>query len=145
MQFTKIVHLIGGEKILITEKECEDLVNLINKKPEGFVKIQNSLVNKISIAYIGDHSSTTDIKKTNNANLETKLKLEGKEDLLELKKEKERQIAIKSALESEQIDEAELRAYLNSPDEPAQLMTAEESARGDAEYWTDELGNKHYS
>jgi hypothetical protein len=145
MQFTKIVHLIGGEKILITEKECDELVKMINEKPEGFVKIQNSLINKLSVAYIGNHDATADIKKLDNANLERKLKLAGRDDVLEKKKLEEKRIAIESAMKQEEISEADLRVYLCSSDKPAELMTAEESARGDAEYWVDELGEKHYS
>ena len=77
MQFTKIVHLIGGEKILITEAECLALVDLINKSPQGFVKIQNSLINKSSIAYIGDHHATNYLKKMELAQEKTNLKITG--------------------------------------------------------------------
>lgn len=147
MQFTKIVHLIGGEKILITEKECEALKKLLKQKPQGFVEIQNELVNKTSIAYIGNHSATSDMAKMDKATTETNLKLEGKEKILEQIKSEEKRIAIKSASnEKVIIGDSYLKVLGKIVPIESKPMTSEESARGDAEYYIDKkTGEKMYS
>lgn len=149
MNFTKIVHLIGGEKILITDRECEALVKLINEKPQGFIKLQNSLVNKQSIAYIGDHQSTSQIKSMDKAQAETEMKVLGKGNIVEAKKEEEKRIAIENALkEKNTMIGKEYKDWLKNTD-IKQLdnkpQAEEEVMRGEPAYYLNKLGEKIYS
>lgn len=75
MQYTKIVHLIGGEKILLTDMQAKELQEAIGRNAQGFIRLGSNLINKTSIAYVGDHHATAVIQRMDKYQEETNLKL----------------------------------------------------------------------
>jgi hypothetical protein len=154
MKYTKAIFLISGEVITITDKEFNAIVRIVEKKPEGFLKVQGQLINKRSIAKIGNHHATSDMKKWNDGNMDRALIAGGREDLVEMKRKLIKETAMNENAKGKDFekrliagDPEAIRTYNAMPDEPKKLMSADESAEGDAEYYVDGAGVlklKHY-
>jgi hypothetical protein len=151
MEFTRAINLMSGEVITITEKEFQAVSEAIQAKEE-WIRVQGQLINTKAIAKIGNHHATAEMKKMSGANLDRALMSAGRLDILEAKRKMVKDKAMKENEKDKDFerrliggDPEAIRVYNAMPDERRGLMTAEESARGDAEYWVDDLGEKHFS
>ncbi len=75
MDYTKVIKLIGGENITITESEYKAIVEELKNKPTGFIEVQGELINKASIAKVGNHHATAYMGRIDNRQKETDLKI----------------------------------------------------------------------
>jgi hypothetical protein len=149
MNYTKIVHLIGGEKILISEQEFESLVKVLEQKPQGFIKLQGAMVNKSSIAYMGNHEMTSHMNKLEKSQIETQLKIEGKGNMVEKRNEIEKKIAIDNVINNRTMIGKEYEDWVRknqSIEIESPRQTDDEVINGDTAYYIDEqTGEKMYS
>ena len=81
MNYLKAIFLMNGEVITITEEECKNIQKVLTERPQGFLTVQGEMINKSSIVKVGSHHATAFIKKIDNYQKETDLKLKDGETL----------------------------------------------------------------
>jgi hypothetical protein len=79
MLYPKVIKMIGGENITITEDEFQAIKKELKIKPTGFIEVQGELINKISIAKVGNHHATAFMEKIEGHQKETDLKIKADE------------------------------------------------------------------
>jgi len=152
LNYTHKIQLMNGEAILITENQAEAIKQAVINGDQWIV-IGKELVNPKAISKIGYHHATNEEKKQNENMIEMALIKEGRNDLVDMKRKLVKEKSIQHAIEKDKNFMEKLKAgnpealkvYLNMPDNPAKPISEIESARGDAEYWVDEFGVKHFS
>lgn len=112
MNFTKAIYFKDGKCLTITEDEAENIVAGLNAGGK-WVDVQGEFISADNIARIGNHTSTTDIKKIKTSQSETEMKIAGKGDLIELKKADEEKKAIESALKEKKVMIGEPAYYID--------------------------------
>jgi hypothetical protein len=129
--FTKAIYTKNGDVVTITEQEAAGLMNAL-QAGEKWIVVQGEMYSADTIARVGNHTMTTEIKRMAEADSERKLELSGGRSIIDAKRELKKKMAIEriAGKEVEQIESG---------------MTAEESESGKAEYWIDENGQKMYS
>lgn len=124
--FTKAIYTKNGDVVTITEQEAAGLMNAL-QAGEKWIVVQGEMYSADTIARVGNHTMTTEIKRMAEADSERKLELSGGRSIIDAKRELKKKMAIEriAGKEVEQIESG---------------MTAEESESGKAEYWIDENG-----
>lgn len=79
MNYPRVIKLIGGEDIIITEDEFQAIKKELQIKPTGFIEVQGELINKTSIAKIGNHHATAQMNKIEGIQEKTDLKIKTSE------------------------------------------------------------------
>lgn len=126
--FTKAIYTKNGDVVTITEQEAAGLMNAL-QAGEKWIVVQGEMYSADTIARVGNHTMTTEIKRMAEADSERKLELSGGRSIIDAKRELKKKMAIEriAGKEVEQIESG---------------MTAEESESGKAEYWIYEPTNK---
>lgn len=117
--------MFSGTQTLITEDQMNNIKTLIAKGAE-FIPIGNDLVNVKSIARIGTHHATSQIKKIENNMLDIRLIESGRGDLVDRKRKLIKEKTVKQAIEREKYfmekvrlgDPEALQAYMELPEPP---------------------------
>ena len=129
--FTKAIYTKNGDVVTITEQEAAGLMNAL-QAGEKWIVVQGEMYSADTIARVGNHTMTTEIKRMAEADSERKLELSGGRSIIDAKRELKKKMAIEriASQETKQI---------------AAAMSNEESENGNAEYYLDEYGQKMYS
>lgn len=129
--FTKAIYTKNGDVVTITEQEAAGLMNAL-QAGEKWIVVQGEMYSADTIARVGNHTMTTEIKRTAEADSDRKLELSGGRDIIDAKRALQKKMTIKriASQETKQI---------------AAAMSNEESENGNAEYYLDEYGQKMYS
>jgi len=129
MQYTRSIYFKDGQNLTITEIESEAIKERI-KAGDKFIEVQRNFISVDNIARIGQHSSTAQIKKLQEADEDMKLMLSGNYALLEKKRRLKEQKSI------EHCQKEEFPPLLESPEED----------KGSPDFYLDkETGEKVYS
>jgi hypothetical protein len=127
MQFTKAIYYKDGQCLTITDHESEAIKQRL-LAGDKFVEVQGDFISADNIARIGSHHATYQIHKQEQANLETTMKLEGRDEELEQLYEARKRLALSSVgKESKEAKSIVAKGY----DEP--------------DYYLTENGDKMYS
>lgn len=137
MNYTHALHLMSGETITITEIQAKAIQQALISGAE-WLPIGKELVNSKSVAKIGYHHATSDMKKREDANIDRMLELNGKGSLVDERRALAEKIAVKNTIQ----DDRNLIKVLEQKSLP---MSETESERGDADYYLNEFGEKMYN
>jgi len=102
MNYSKALFLMSGEVITITEDEEKQVQQSLVAGAE-WVSVQGNLINAKSISKIGNHHATSQIRSLEKSQAETEMKILGRYDLVDAKKEEEKGIAITSVLSGKKV------------------------------------------
>lgn len=128
--FTKALYTKNGDVVTLTESEAKGVMEAL-RAGEKWVVVQGEMYSSDTIARVGNHEMSAEIKRVAEHDLDRKLELSGRRDLVDSKRMLQEKMSVAGLLKREE-------ETLSLP------MSAEESENGDAEYWVDELGVKHY-
>ena len=148
MKFTKAIYFKDGKSLTITEQEVlaakERLLD-----GDRWIEVQGNFISADNVARIGQHESTTEIKKWNETNLDRSLIAGGRQDLVDAKRKliKEKTLnAYRS--ENEMLkkliagDPEAIRYYNSQSDEPKRLEIGTEES---GDFYKNEDGIKHHN
>lgn len=131
MNFSKAIYTKNGDVVTLTESEAVGVMNAL-AQGQKWVVVQGEMYSTDTIARVGNHESSAQIKKVSEADMERKLELSGRRDLVDARRLLAKKMTVQRVLKEE--------------DELLQLpMSAEESENGDSEYYLDQFGQKMYS
>lgn len=124
---TRAIYFKDGKHLTIEEEEFYAVKKeiLSGKK---FIHVQNTLISVDGISRIGSHEGTAEMIRREEGNSQVGLPYDQK--LLSVRKLKEKMVVLPAKLE---------RLGGGSA-----AMTSEEDERGDAMFWVDNEGIKHY-
>jgi len=135
MNYYYAIYFFDGKILTITAEEMDKIKADISRGAE-FIQIQGNLINVKNIARIGEHESTALMKTMNRAAVENRLISQGKENLVEDRKEREKTRAINNTLKKQRFEEIDFEA-----ENEKMLMEVEEPMF----YMDKETGEKMYS
>jgi len=132
MNYEKAIYFKDGKCLTITRGEADGIISGLQSGGR-WIDVQGELISADTIARVGTHHATAHIKKMAEADSERIMKIEGKGDVVELKKEEEKGIAIETTLgEKRGLVGDEYKEYINKISEPEERpQTSEEVANGD--------------
>jgi len=143
------IALYDGRKVTLSDKQYKAAIDLWDRGAEEFA-FGDQRISRKTIAYIGEHETTGEIKRMQeNINFLTLPQKDQKR--VKEAKFKKAQENYKKNKKQNQIDAQEMLKIATGQIEPEQLPEAREGISekketdGDALYWLDNLGNKHYS
>ncbi|NCD18103.1 MAG: hypothetical protein EOL91_12505 [Actinobacteria bacterium] len=146
-----IVRTYGNQAILLSELEYQNLVRSYDAGADEF-RIGGQIIMRKAISYIGYSDAYVNIQKIEEDNVMMKLP----EEEAKMIREKQYELACKNVEIQRKKDIARIKDRLLSRpnmrveriaiEEPIQVnrMISEEEERGDAMYWIDDDGIKHY-
>ncbi len=109
MKYYYAIYFFDGNMITITAEEMAQIKNDITKGTQ-FIQIQGNLINVKNIARIGEHESTAQMKIMDRASVENRLLTNGKKNLVEDRKDKEKIRAINNVLKMQDFEERDFEA-----------------------------------
>lgn len=142
----------NGDTLLLSDNQYEAIVNLYDQGATEF-KIGGQRIPRSSISFIGFTDGATEVMRAEDQNFMRSLPIEEAKKIMEKRFEEARQLANKKELR--QLESAKERVWkglggstlaveIKSDEQPALAMSNEESMDGNAEYWVDKDGIKHY-
>lgn len=149
-EYTRAIYFKNGEAKTITEQEYNAVIKML----EGglkWIKIQGALISADTVARVDVHSATPYMKKTDEADLERKLLIDGKFDLVEERRKLIKNKTMEHAIERDRNfvkkveagDQEALRAYYNLPDKEVKQISGTDNL---GDYYIDQnIGEKMYS
>lgn len=129
MNYTRSIFFKDGKSLTITDQEYQGIFKALTDGME-WIEVQGNLINKDTIARLGNHEATAQMKKTQEANLERKLMLEGRADLVDARRKLIKQKSIE---------------HCQKEEFPALLENQEEDAGSSMFYIDEKTGEKMYS
>lgn len=135
MDYYYAIYFFDGKMLTITAEEMDRIKADLSRGAE-FIQVQGNFINVKNIARIGEHESTAQMKTMNRASVENRLITQGREKLVEERKEKEKIRAINNTLKKQRFEEADFES-----ENEKMLMEAEEPMF----YIDKETGEKMYS
>ena len=148
MLYTRAIYFKDGKNLTITESEAKAITERMISG-DKFVVVQGELISADTIARVGSHSSTADLKKYERAQIETQLKLDGKGYLVERRKELEKKIAIENIGKERVMIGEEYENWMEN-NKPKELISKkqnnDEAMDGEPMFYIDkQTGEKMYS
>ncbi len=97
MEYTHAVYLMSGAVITVTENQMNAIKNELLRGAE-WIPLGNELVHCKSISRVGYHQETANMQKRAEENLDMKLAISGRSDLVDKRRELVKKIAIGNTL-----------------------------------------------
>ena len=150
------ISLFGGENILLEDSQYFNILNGWDAGGEEFT-VGDQRIPRKAVSYLGFTKEAAEQFRIDESEYERSLPPEEQKKLREMKYEhalrasyKKNNAVIESGRNSyerrwKSIGKPDVTVTIEKEEELALPMSAEESEAGDAEYWVDELGTKHYS
>lgn len=129
--YTKAIYTKNGDVVTITEGEAKGVMAAL-QSGEKWIVVQGEMYSADTIARIGNHEMSAEIKRTAEADLDRKLELSGGRDLVEAKRLLQKKMTVNRVIKEE-------------TKEIAAAMSNQESENGSSEYYLSESGEKMYS
>ena len=127
--YTRAIHFKNDETLTITEEEMQAIQQAL-LSGNKWLKVQGEMISIDTVARIGNHHATAEMKKREAANMIRELELSGRSDLVD----DQRRLQLSAAIEKS----AELQASLP-------VISKSVKEQSDFMYWQDEHGIRHYS
>ena len=146
---THKIQFFSGDSILLTEGQAEAIKKLIIKGSD-FIPIGNDLVNVKSIAKIGTHHATNQIRRVQENMTDIKLVEAGRRDLVDKRRELIKAKTIKHSIDKDRNfsdkvrigDPEALRVYMGLPED---IKDSGVVSSDGGDYYLNEAGEKMYS
>lgn len=129
MNYTRAIFFKDGKTLTITDQEYQGIFKALAERVE-WIEVQGNLISKDTIARLGNHEATAQMKKTQEANLERKLILEGQSDLVDMRRK---------LIEKKSIEHCQKEEF------PVLLENPEEDYGSSMFYLDKKTGEKMYS
>jgi len=98
--FTKALYTKNGDVVTLTEAEAKGVMTAL-QTGEKWVVVQGEMFSADTIARVGNHEMSAELKRVEQADLDRKLVLSGRSDLVDAKRFLAKKMSVDHAMKAE--------------------------------------------